>query len=43
MNQRVSFVLTAGAMMASLASAAETSLPSRVDFNRDVRPILSDN
>ena len=28
---------------ASLASAAEPPLPARIEFNRDVRPILSDN
>ena len=29
--------------LASLASAAEPPLPARIEFNRDVRPILSDN
>lgn len=29
--------------LASLASAAEPPTPARIEFNRDVRPILSDN
>jgi hypothetical protein len=29
--------------LASLASAAEPPVPARIEFNRDVRPILSDN
>jgi Protein of unknown function (DUF1553)/Protein of unknown function (DUF1549)/Planctomycete cytochrome C len=29
--------------IASLAQAAETAIPARIEFNRDVRPILSDN
>ncbi len=29
--------------MAALVSAAEAPLPAKVEFNRDVRPILSDN
>lgn len=29
--------------LASLASAAEPPIPARIEFNRDVRPILSDN
>ena len=29
--------------LASLASAVEAPLPAKIEFNRDVRPILSDN
>ncbi len=31
------------AALPSLASAQDTTLPAKIDFNRDVRPILSDN
>lgn len=39
----LSTTLAAASVAASFATAAEAPVPARIEFNRDVRPILSDN
>ncbi|MFZ4764438.1 MAG: DUF1553 domain-containing protein [Roseimicrobium sp.] len=43
MPPRIPFLTTAALAVASFVSSAEPPVPAKIEFNRDVRPILSDN
>ncbi|MBE2286190.1 MAG: DUF1553 domain-containing protein [Prosthecobacter sp.] len=43
MNSTLPFLSTLVFSISSIAAAAEPPVPAKIEFNRDVRPILSDN